>query len=332
MDSETKIHSDATNSREFNIGLGLALSSSLFIGSSFIIKKLGLRRLSEKGLRASNGGFGYLRDWVWWLGFITMGVGEAANFIAYGFAPASLVTPLGAISILVSAIFASKFLNERLNLLGKIGCLLCVLGSTIVVIHAPKEVDIHSFDELISKITTSGFIYYAIIVIVSSALTVKYLVPSYGNTNVIVYTYICSTIGSLSVICCKGISLCIRETLAGTRTMINLPLFLLVIFLLLCICVQMNYLNKALDVFNTAIVNPIYYVFFTSSVIIASAILFQEWKHLTVIDSIANITGFLVVIIAIFMLSAFKDIQITLLDVYPSKRARNREGHTDSIV
>jgi len=157
-------------------------------------------------------------------------------------------------------------------------------------------------------------------------------VPSYGNTNVIVYTYICSTIGSLSVICCKGISLCIRETLAGTRTMINLPLFLLVIFLLLCICVQMNYLNKALDVFNTAIVNPIYYVFFTSSVIIASAILFQEWKHLTVIDSIANITGFLVVIIAIFMLSAFKDIQITLLDVYPSKRARNREGHTDSIV
>ena len=94
----------------------------------------------------------------------------------------------------------------------------------------------------------------------------------------------------------------------------------------------MNYLNKALDVFNTAIVNPIYYVFFTSSVIIASAILFQEWKHLTVIDSIANITGFLVVIIAIFMLSAFKDIQITLLDVYPSKRARNREGHTDSIV
>jgi len=120
MDSETKIHSDATNSREFNIGLGLALSSSLFIGSSFIIKKLGLRRLSEKGLRASNGGFGYLRDWVWWLGFITMGVGEAANFIAYGFAPASLVTPLGAISILVSAIFASKFLNERLNLLGKV--------------------------------------------------------------------------------------------------------------------------------------------------------------------------------------------------------------------
>lgn len=30
-----------------------------------------------------------------------MAVGEAANFAAYGFAPAILVTPLGALSVLV---------------------------------------------------------------------------------------------------------------------------------------------------------------------------------------------------------------------------------------
>ena len=32
---------------------------------------------------------------------ITVAVGEAANFTAYGFAPAILVTPLGALSVLV---------------------------------------------------------------------------------------------------------------------------------------------------------------------------------------------------------------------------------------
>lgn len=37
----------------------------------------------------------------------------------------------------------------------------------------------------------------------------------------------------------------------------------------------MNYLNKALDLFNTAIVSPIYYVMFTTLTITASAILFQ---------------------------------------------------------
>jgi hypothetical protein len=50
-----------------------------------------------------------------------VGVGEAANFAAYAFAPASLVTPLGALSVLVAAILSSRFLNENLNLLGKVG-------------------------------------------------------------------------------------------------------------------------------------------------------------------------------------------------------------------
>lgn len=49
-----------------------------------------------------------------------MGIGEAANFAAYAFAPASMVTPLGALSVLVAAILSSKFLNEKLNLLGKV--------------------------------------------------------------------------------------------------------------------------------------------------------------------------------------------------------------------
>ncbi|KAJ8985274.1 hypothetical protein NQ317_007061 [Molorchus minor] len=117
------------NKTEFYIGLLLALSSSTFIGSSFIIKKLSLIRLNRKGcLRASAGGFGYLRDWMWWLGLLMMGIGEAANFAAYAFAPASLVTPLGALSVLVSAILASKFLKETMNLVGKLGCLFVYPG------------------------------------------------------------------------------------------------------------------------------------------------------------------------------------------------------------
>lgn len=52
--------------------------------------------------------------------FFSVGIGEFANFAAYAFAPASLVTPLGALSVLVAAILASRFLNEKLNLLGKV--------------------------------------------------------------------------------------------------------------------------------------------------------------------------------------------------------------------
>lgn len=40
---------------DFYIGLGLAISSSIFIGGSFILKKKGLLRLARKGsMRAGN--------------------------------------------------------------------------------------------------------------------------------------------------------------------------------------------------------------------------------------------------------------------------------------
>lgn len=43
----------------------------------------------------------------------------------------------------------------------------------------------------------------------------------------------------------------------------------------ICVVTQMNYLNKALDLFNTAIVSPIYYVMFTTLTVAANVTLFQ---------------------------------------------------------
>lgn len=60
------------NNTHFAIGLCLAVSSSVFIGSSFIIKKVALKKLQTSGnLRASAGGFAYLKQWLWWLGLLT---------------------------------------------------------------------------------------------------------------------------------------------------------------------------------------------------------------------------------------------------------------------
>ncbi|GAB2210015.1 hypothetical protein Droror1_Dr00015265 [Drosera rotundifolia] len=84
-------------------GLVLAVSSSVFIGSSFIIKKKGLVKAGTNGTRAGSGGYSYLHEPWWWAGMITMIVGEIANFAAYAFAPAILVTPLGALSIIFSS-------------------------------------------------------------------------------------------------------------------------------------------------------------------------------------------------------------------------------------
>ncbi|XLT13713.1 hypothetical protein HN51_059403, partial [Arachis hypogaea] len=74
---------------------------------------------------------------VGWL--VLMIVGKVANFMAYIYAPAILVMPFGAISIIVSAILAHFLLNERLLMMGVLGCLSCNVGSIVIVIHAPQE-------------------------------------------------------------------------------------------------------------------------------------------------------------------------------------------------
>jgi len=55
-----------------------------------------------------------------------------------------------------SALLASYFLNEKQNLHGKIGCLLSLIGSTVLVIHAPQEEEVKRMDDLEPKLTSPG--------------------------------------------------------------------------------------------------------------------------------------------------------------------------------
>ena len=42
----------------------------------------------------------YTKDHLWWLGVVLMGLGEIGNFSAYGYAPASVVAPLGTTTVI----------------------------------------------------------------------------------------------------------------------------------------------------------------------------------------------------------------------------------------
>ena len=42
----------------------------------------------------------YTKNPLWWLGVTLMGFGEVGNFSAYGYAPASVVAPLGTTTVI----------------------------------------------------------------------------------------------------------------------------------------------------------------------------------------------------------------------------------------
>ena len=289
-------------------GLCLALSSSFFIGASFIVKKKGLKKAGASGIRAGNGGYSYLYEPLWWVGMITMVVGEIANFAAYAFAPAILVTPLGALSIIISAALAHIILRERLHIFGILGCVLCVVGSTTIVLHAPQEREIESVRDVWNLAMDPAFLFYAALVITAAFILIFHFIPQYGQTHIMVYLGVCSLVGSLSVMSVKALGIAIKLTLSGMNQLIYPQTWAFTLVVAVCVLTQMNYLNKALDTFNTAVVSPIYYVMFTTLTIVASVIMFKDWDGQSPTQVVTEICGFVTILSGTFLLHKTKDL------------------------
>ncbi|KAL0383979.1 UNVERIFIED_CONTAM: putative magnesium transporter NIPA6 [Sesamum radiatum] len=245
-------------------GLVLAMLSGLFIGTSFILKKKGLRQAAAAGTRAGVGGYTYLLEPLWWAGMITMIVGEVANFVAYIYAPAVLVTPLGALSIIVSAVLAHFLLKERLRQMGVLGCISCIVGSVVIVIHAPQEQTPSSVQEVWDLATQPAFLIYGSYIIHGASAD-------------------CAFSASLWADKCTGLP---RDLFLNGCDYVAV----------ICVITQLNYLNKALDTFNAAIVSPIYYVMFTTLTITASAIMFKDWSGQNLSSITSEICGFITVL------------------------------------
>lgn len=313
------------------LGLTLALLSAVLIGGSVILKKKALIRLaaSNGNTRAGEGGHGYLKDWLWWGGLLTMGVGEMCNFAAYAFAPATLVTPLGALSVLISAVLSSYLLGEVLNIVGKFGCLLSVLGSILLVIHAPQEQEVTSLEEMSQKLREPGFLVYVSLVLLASAVLIVFVSPRYGQTNILVYISICSLLGAFTVSSVKGLGIVLHTLLSDIKVLANPLTWILLVTLIVSIITQVNYLNKSLDMFNTLMVYPIYYVLFTSVVLSTSIILFQEWSRMSPVDVVTTVGAFLVIVVGVAMLHLFREIHLTLKQLTAQLTQPTERLHTE---
>ena len=257
-----------------------------------------------------------------------MVLGELCNFAAYTFAPAILVTPLGALGVLISALLASIFLDEKLGRDGIIGCGLALIGSLVIILHAPAEKNVSSINEILRLALAPGFVLYSLIVIGATLYLVYEASPRYGKTNPLVYISICSLVGSMTVVACKACGIALRLTFEGDNQFTHLSTYFFIAVTFFCIAVQMNYFNKALDIFSTSIVTPIYNVLFTTATIAASVIMMQGIYDATTPDIITIFCGFITTFIGVFLLNTPK--------AHPGLRRNSSIGGsmlpTDSII
>ncbi|XP_034557678.1 magnesium transporter NIPA1 [Notolabrus celidotus] len=287
-------------------GIVIAVVSSFINGSTFVLQKKGI-------LRSRDRGGSYLSDVVWWSGTVSMIVGQIGNFLAYNAAPAVIVTPLGALGVLFGAVLASWILQEHLNILGKLGCVLCCCGSVALIIHAPKAESVTTSLELEERLSDPVFVVYALLVVLLLVILIAWIAPAHGTSNIMVYVSICSLLGSFTVPSSKGLGLAAQDIFGESPSSSRaLALFLgLLGTLAVSILIQFFFINKALECFSSNMFEAVYYVMFTSTVILASGILFKEWTALTLTDSLAMLCGLTTVCVGVVLLRLSQEALLT---------------------
>ncbi|KAJ7452751.1 magnesium transporter [Mycena galericulata] len=174
----------------------------IILAIAIVFKKKGLLRSQAAGTAGE--GVKYLKSPLWWLGMST-----------YAFVEAIVVTPLGALSVVVCAILSAIFLKERLNLLGWLGCGLCILGATVIALNAPQEDTVGQILDFQKLFVSIIFLVYVGIILVASLLIIFVLAPRYGKINMLWYILVCSMIGGISVSVTTGLGAAIVTTVGG---------------------------------------------------------------------------------------------------------------------
>lgn len=127
-----------------------------------------------------------------------------------------------------------------------------------------------------------------------SLVLVFYCGPRWGKENMLVYISICSLIGSISVVFTQGLGSAIVHsiTFKNENQFNNWFIYVVLAIVIITLIIEIVYLNKALNLFNTALVTPTYYVIFTTMTIVSSIVLYRGFDA-SPVDIATCVIGFL---------------------------------------
>lgn len=221
----------------------------------------------------------YLKSKLWWLGFSLMNIGELGNFISYAFAPASIVAPLGTFALIANCFFAPLMLKENFHKRDLFGVALSILGAVTVVLSANPSDTRLTPAGLLEAIKQPIFIVLTS-VYVSGVITLVWLSSQkIGREHVFVDVGACALFGGFTVLSTKAFSSMLTLEWWGiVSEWITYPILVVLVGTGVG---QIIFLNRALMKFDSKIVIPTQFVLFNLSAIVGSAVLYGDFRSMT---------------------------------------------------
>jgi len=263
-----------TDSRQ-TTGIVLAVAGNLLVSVALNVTKHAHNVNQQRAVPLP-----YVRLPIWWCGFAATLLGELGNFAAYGFAEASVIAPLGAVSVLANAFIASLALGEGFRCRDLLGCLLCAGGGIVIVVSTPANPVDTDVDVFLANAQEPPFVIY-MLMLTATVLGMLSFRERFGRRHVGYYVLLCSLLGSVTVMACKGVSTFVNLWLCcGSRIPLGAPVLYVLLFVLAGTAVlQIRYLNLAMEHFGNTETVPVYYVMFTACTIAISNILYKDFRY-----------------------------------------------------
>ncbi|KXL43264.1 hypothetical protein M433DRAFT_70599, partial [Acidomyces richmondensis BFW] len=243
----------------------------------------------------------YLKSPIWWLGISLMTIGEAGNFLAYGFAPASIVSPLGVVALISNCLIAPLLLGEKFRVRDGVGVIIAIAGCVTVVLSASDSNPRLTPKTIWHLITAWEFeTYFGITTFLIIALTVAS--NKFGDKSVLIDVGLVGLYGGYTALSTKGIASLLSNTI---WRVVTFPIsYLLLVVLVFTAVMQIKYINRALQRFDSTVVIPTQFVIFTLSVIIGSAILYRDFEREAAGDAAKFIGGCALTFLGVFAITS----------------------------
>ncbi|KAF4338238.1 NIPA 2 [Fusarium beomiforme] len=253
----------------------------------------------EDGISSS-----YLKSPYWWLGQVLITLGEMGNFLAYGFAPASIVSPLGVVALISNCIIAPAMFHEKFRHRDFWGVVIAVGGVVTVVLSANQEETKLNPHDVWDAITTMAFEIY-LAVTISLILLLMWASPRYGRRTILIDLGLVGLFGGYTALATKGVSSMLSSTL--WRAFTTPVTYVLIVILLGTAVMQIRYVNKALQRFDSTQVIPIQFVMFTLCVIIGSAVLYRDFERTNAEQAAKFVGGCLLTFFGVFLITSGRE-------------------------
>ncbi|XP_078543103.1 NIPA-like protein 2 [Lissotriton helveticus] len=300
---------NATHTSDFwkNIDQNQLVGVVLAILGSFLISiALNLQKSAHLRLAKLPDPKAYHKSKVWWFGVLLMAVGELAVFMAYGFAPVTLIAPLGCVSVIGSAVISVVFLKELLRASDVLGGTLAITGAYLLVTFSPTAPQEFTAVTVQTYLVSWECLVYLILEVILFCVLL-YFYKRKNVKHVIILVMLVALLGSVAVISTKAVSGLLILTAKGSMQL-TYPLFYVMLVVMVTSCAaQVKFLAHATQLFNTTDVVPINFVFFTTSALIAGVIFYQECRDGAPLSVFMFLFGLLLTFLGVFLIAKNRD-------------------------